>query len=320
MVGRSYNRALYRFGFNGKEDDNEVKGVGEQQDYGMRIYDPRLGRFLSVDPLGKKYPELTPYQFASNTPMQAVDLDGMERFDVTGNTITIHMTYVAFCSRTTGSVPDNLDIVNESKKHWEELNNQMQNVTYKLDISYDDKGNVTSVLPGNTEYKVQFDVKVVEASDENSADFTQTIDQPEFTGVYLFGPAQFKGASITQFAPNSTAETQHISFADDKPKRKEAVFFNVFNSDNEIHEDGHTLGLNHMGSDLDFASHEPIVDFMDSYGSPAAPIQAPGQEPYDATGMMKYEGAPGSSVPKQTQILNILNSTEGAKSNPEEKR
>ncbi|HVG16539.1 MAG TPA: RHS repeat-associated core domain-containing protein [Chitinophagaceae bacterium] len=68
----------YRYGFNGKENDNEVKGEGSQQDYGMRIHDPRLGRFLSVDPLQEDYPELTPYQFASNTPVWAIDIDGLE--------------------------------------------------------------------------------------------------------------------------------------------------------------------------------------------------------------------------------------------------
>jgi hypothetical protein len=31
-----------------------------------------------VDPLTKEYPELTPYQFASNTPIYAIDLDGLE--------------------------------------------------------------------------------------------------------------------------------------------------------------------------------------------------------------------------------------------------
>jgi hypothetical protein len=31
-----------------------------------------------VDPITDKYPELTPYQFASNTPIQAIDLDGLE--------------------------------------------------------------------------------------------------------------------------------------------------------------------------------------------------------------------------------------------------
>ncbi len=50
MPGRKLSGG-YRYGFNGKENDNEVKGTGAQYDYGFRIYDPRLGRFLSVDPL-----------------------------------------------------------------------------------------------------------------------------------------------------------------------------------------------------------------------------------------------------------------------------
>ena len=44
----------------------------------MRIYDPRLGRFLSVDPVMTNYPMLTPYQFASNRVVDGVDLDGKE--------------------------------------------------------------------------------------------------------------------------------------------------------------------------------------------------------------------------------------------------
>lgn len=68
----------YRFSFNGKENDNEVKGFGNQQDYGMRIYDNRLGRFLSVDPLTNEYPWYTPYQFAGNMPIKYIDLDGLE--------------------------------------------------------------------------------------------------------------------------------------------------------------------------------------------------------------------------------------------------
>ena len=57
MPGRKYQAGSgsYRYGFNGKENDNDVKGDGNQQDYGMRIYDTRLGRFLSVDPLIAKY-------------------------------------------------------------------------------------------------------------------------------------------------------------------------------------------------------------------------------------------------------------------------
>ncbi len=83
MPGRTYSSgSQYRYGFNGKENDNDVKDEGNQQDYGMRIYDNRLGRFLSVDPIAKDYPELTPYQFASNKPINSIDLDGLESKEV----------------------------------------------------------------------------------------------------------------------------------------------------------------------------------------------------------------------------------------------
>ncbi len=82
LASRSWNGGEYRFGFNGKENDNDIKGNGTQQDYGMRIHDTRLGRFLSVDPLTNKFPMLSCYQFASNTPIQAIDLDGLEAVSV----------------------------------------------------------------------------------------------------------------------------------------------------------------------------------------------------------------------------------------------
>ena len=68
----------YRYGFNGKENDNEIKGEGNQQDYGFRIYDPRVGRFLSTDPLTQEYPWYTPYQFGGNNPIEFIDRDGLE--------------------------------------------------------------------------------------------------------------------------------------------------------------------------------------------------------------------------------------------------
>ena len=66
-----------------QETDNELKGQGVQYDYGFRIYDARLGKFLSVDPLTSNYPWYTPYQFAENKPIVAIDLDGLEELIVT---------------------------------------------------------------------------------------------------------------------------------------------------------------------------------------------------------------------------------------------
>jgi RHS repeat-associated protein len=82
MPERRYNAESYRYGFNGKENDKETGW----QDYGFRLYDKRICRFPSVDPLTKSYPELTPYQFASNTPVQGIDLDGLEVYYATDGT------------------------------------------------------------------------------------------------------------------------------------------------------------------------------------------------------------------------------------------
>jgi RHS repeat-associated protein len=76
---RKWSLGNYRYGFNGKENDNEVKGEGNQQDYGMRVYDPRIGKFLSVDPLTKDYPWNSTYSFAEGDPINFIDLDGGEK-------------------------------------------------------------------------------------------------------------------------------------------------------------------------------------------------------------------------------------------------
>lgn len=68
----------YRYGYNGKEKDNNDELGLTTYDYGLRIYNSGLGRFLSVDPLTKEYPWYTPFQFAGNSPIWAVDLDGGE--------------------------------------------------------------------------------------------------------------------------------------------------------------------------------------------------------------------------------------------------
>ncbi|RZJ79156.1 MAG: hypothetical protein EOO20_27145, partial [Chryseobacterium sp.] len=80
MPGRSFSSASSRFGYNGQEKDNEVNGEGNSLSFRYRVYDSRIGKFLSIDPLSKKFPWWTPYQFAGNTPIMAKDLEGAEIF------------------------------------------------------------------------------------------------------------------------------------------------------------------------------------------------------------------------------------------------
>jgi RHS repeat-associated protein len=86
MSGRSFTSDAYRYGFNGKEQDKEGMGGGASTyDYGFRIYNPGIAKFLSVDPLCAKFPWYSTFQFAGNKPIWCLDLDGQE--DITYTTI-----------------------------------------------------------------------------------------------------------------------------------------------------------------------------------------------------------------------------------------
>ncbi|KEZ94304.1 hypothetical protein IL45_02315 [Nonlabens ulvanivorans] len=57
----------YRYGFNGMEKDDEVKGEGNSYTTFFRQYDPRLGRWKSLDPKSVAWD--SPYSFSRNSPL-----------------------------------------------------------------------------------------------------------------------------------------------------------------------------------------------------------------------------------------------------------
>lgn len=58
------------------EKDDELKGISNSIDFGNRIYDPRLGRWLSLDPLISEFPDISPYAFSGNSPILFIDYEG----------------------------------------------------------------------------------------------------------------------------------------------------------------------------------------------------------------------------------------------------
>lgn len=91
MPGRHSTSESYRYGFNGMEKDDEVKGIsGGSYTTMFRQYDPRLGRWMSLDPLMGKYPNLSPYVAFNNNPIFYADPTGLEGDPPTSNGTESH--------------------------------------------------------------------------------------------------------------------------------------------------------------------------------------------------------------------------------------
>ena len=90
MPGRSFQSDEYRYGFQGQEKDDEVKGEGNSINFKYRMHDPRIGRFFAVDPLASSYPHNSPYAFSENIVINAIELEGLEKIALSGYTSQSH--------------------------------------------------------------------------------------------------------------------------------------------------------------------------------------------------------------------------------------
>jgi len=92
----------YRYSFNNQERDDEIKGAGNSINFGARMYDPRLGRWLSIDPMASVFPSESPYVAFHNNPMYYPDPSGMAPFPFVQN--YIYATQFFTSELTFGSV------------------------------------------------------------------------------------------------------------------------------------------------------------------------------------------------------------------------
>jgi hypothetical protein len=80
LVPNRHSEDEYRYGFQGQEKDDEIKGEGNSLNYTFRMHDPRVGRFFAVDPLFKSYPSNSPFSFSENRLIDSGELEGLERY------------------------------------------------------------------------------------------------------------------------------------------------------------------------------------------------------------------------------------------------
>ena len=67
------------------EKDDEIKGHKNSYDFGARLYDPRVGRWLSMDIVARS--GLNPYNYAANNPVIFIDPNGETEFYYNGKWI-----------------------------------------------------------------------------------------------------------------------------------------------------------------------------------------------------------------------------------------
>ena len=138
MVANSYSKVPYRYGYNGKEDIDEVAGMGNFVLFDERGYDPRIARWWSVDPWYPKYAGISPYEIVQNSPIIYKEIDGRGyEIAVEGNTITI--TFTVFVADETNKKL--VERVNEAKKILESSNFKFtpNGSTKEYDIKFDIK-------------------------------------------------------------------------------------------------------------------------------------------------------------------------------------
>lgn len=76
MTDRYGSEGEYCYGFGSQEKDDEVKGKGNSYTTYYRHYDPRIGRWKSLDPEMEKYASHSPYNYNFNSPLNYTDIEG----------------------------------------------------------------------------------------------------------------------------------------------------------------------------------------------------------------------------------------------------
>jgi RHS repeat-associated protein len=220
MSGRQYAaQSQYRYGMNGKEKDDEVDGGGNTYNYGFRIYDARLGRFLSVDPLTKGYPWYTPYQFAGNKPIVAIDLDGLEEYIIhniynkkTGDLESISVASfkdVAGNARENNIHKDGNDITNKKVMTTYSYNDgtPMSEPTFQDELTKTQKSieaentKVSSVGPSPSKSQFNFDGYEGDKFSDGTFNFSKRLFEPTptFGGKKVVPGAKFMQGGIPAF-------------------------------------------------------------------------------------------------------------------------
>jgi RHS repeat-associated protein len=108
--------------------ERETSTAADNYDFGARILDGRLGRWLSVDFLSKASPQMTPYRFGFCNPLRFVDKDG--HYEIDGHYFTVYLVCMMI-----GLSPEYAQALARNTEVWDTkmgVNSAKQNYTWLI--------------------------------------------------------------------------------------------------------------------------------------------------------------------------------------------
>src|SRR5690554_2350998 len=245
----------YRYGFSSMEKDDEIKGEGNSLDFGARLYDPRVGRWLSIDPLASKFPHLTPYSYVGGMVNVAIDPDGKD---------IVFTVSKSEDGKLIVTAKVNAKLVNESNKKItsEQMDVYAQRISqgiedywgankgYLSDV-YDDNGNLVS----GAYDMVNVEVDITAVSEENPISSDDHVIRIRDKGKILElsddGESKYASKTAEGYAPEGKTIVYITSEVLDRTPASEGDYANTgLTSDGESslertvgHEFGHSAGL-----------------------------------------------------------------------------
>ncbi|MCR9174359.1 MAG: hypothetical protein NXI10_17820 [bacterium] len=252
----------HRFGFNGMEEDPEIKGSKNSYDFGARLYDPRVGRWLSIDPLAAKYPSMSPYIFIGNMVTIAKDPNGEDiviKIDGTDSRDPVEVTY-----DPKGSYDGDDALIKHTWEQLDEINKKDPNMIIDLtEPKGDQEAHVEIILYGVSESMDNGGPETIADGLENNViegfnPFVASIENGNY-----FGPSRILWHELDHVMHNLFDGSDYNKRSSDRslPKSERAIWTNAeekltAQEENELW--GPPYRIIHKGGEFVFTP-EPIM-------------------------------------------------------------